>query len=381
MKCKNKILLALPIPPPYSGQEKIGSIILTSAIVQEFDCVHVDTSNHQKNNEQRGMLSLKNIYQTFLISFKLLFNLSKYSVDIVNLPMACNKYGFLKYSVHVLICAMFRLKIVSRLGGSHFNAFFEEQNAAYKKFIKFILSRISCIIVRGENQKMQFHGLYQGRIEVVYAPSTGIQKSCSRKRIIYSGRSELNVIFLSRVSQAKGAYDLLQAIPAVLAADDRFHFHFIGERVEQETNILHLKKESFDIEAFIKAHHLEEYVTFHGHTEGEAKSKIIWGGDMFVFPSYSEGSPFAVVEAMEFGLPLITTQVGNLPEILNEPENVLFVDVNSPDQIAHRILYLSQNEAMAAKMVKNNFGLIKDLLSIEKFEQKMIDIFCKVNAQ
>lgn len=82
--------------------------------------------------------------------------------------------------------------------------------------------------------------------------------------------------------------------------------------------IVFIDKEDLDIKKFVKEKNLESFVSFYGRLEGEEKERKLKDADLFVFPSYSEGSPFSVVEAMEYGLPVIATRVGNLPEIFED---------------------------------------------------------------
>ena len=94
--------------------------------------------------------------------------------------------------------------------------------------------------------------------------------------------------------------------------------------------------------------------------------------------SYSEGSPFAVIEAMEYGLPIICTRVGNLVEIFKHERNVLFVDKGSPGQITEAVLRLVRDGEIRRSMVSNNFEVLTTVLSLETYENRMIELFYSV---
>lgn len=377
-KDKKKILLALPLPPPYSGQEKIASIILNSKITREFDCSHVDTSNKQVSNEYRGSLKWINISSTIKITWKIFWVVFKKRPVLINVPLSCNTLGFLKYFCLILPCLIFRTKVVSRLGASHFDKFYTKQYSLYRFAIRWVLNHIDCIIVRGKQQKNQFEGIYNRRIECVYVPSTGINSSAWKRDYEFERKIYINVLYLGIVSQAKGSYDLLKAIPQILALDDRFRFHFVGDIVRDEKNIVFIDKEDLDIKKFVKEKNLESFVTFYGRLEGEEKERKLKEADLFVFPSYSEGSPFSVVEAMEYGLPVIATRVGNLPEIFEDEKNVLYVDFNSSSEIKEAILRIKNNPDLSRMMVLNSFEILQGILSLEEYERAMIKLFHSV---
>ena len=76
---------------------------------------------------------------------------------------------------------------------------------------------------------------------------------------------------------------------------------------------------------FIKDNNLDEMVKFVGWVSGDAKSKILSTTDILVLPSYYEGLPISVLEAMSYAMPVITTPVGGIPEVVTDGvEGTLF---------------------------------------------------------
>ena len=374
-KRRKKVLLALPLPPPYSGMEKMAEIILKSMITQEFDCIHVDISNKQQSNEDRGTLKWINIRSTIRISWKLFLTLARERIDAVNVPLSCNTFGFLKYVFLILPCIIFRVKVVSRLGASYFDQFYNRQHPVYQLIVRWTLKRIDCIIVRGKQQKVQLRGLYNGRLESVYIPSTGIKKYASKREYDFKRKKQIEVLYLGKVSQTKGAHDLLKAIPQILSVDERFRFHFVGDVVRNEQNIMFRKGETLDATKFVMVNDLDSFVTFYGHLEGEQKENRLNEADLFICPSYSEAGPITVLEAMEYGVPVIATRVGVLPELFKHEENVLFVDSHSPEQIRDAVLKIISDDSLVHNMVLNNYRILQEVVSLKQYEKRMIEIF------
>ncbi|MCF8070631.1 MAG: glycosyltransferase family 4 protein [Desulfobacterales bacterium] len=372
---KKRVLLALPLPPPYSGQEKMSSIILSSEITKIFQCIHVDISNKQMTNEARGSFKWINVRSSIGIVWKIFLSLIISRPHLVNLPLSGNAFGFLKYATSLLPCIFLKRKVVSRFGGSHFDKFYESQPRFYRLFIKLMLRHVDCVVVRGDGQLAQFDGIYRGAVKRVYAPSTGIRANKSKKNWDISKRSEINVLFLAMVSQAKGAYDLLKAIPNLVDKEPRFRFHFVGDIVNKERNIVFLQEYEMDVKKFVNDKGLNHFVKFYGRIEGLEKEKLMKQADLFVFPSYAEGSPFSVIEAMEWGLPIVATRVGNLPEIFEDRKNVLFVGFGEPAQIEDAVMELIRDANLAKWLVTNNFQLLYSKLSLKLYERKMISIF------
>ena len=92
----------------------------------------------------------------------------------------------------------------------------------------------------------------------------------------------------------------------------------------------------------VKEHDVKD-VTFVGYVKGDEKYNLLSSGDIFVFPSYSEGMPNAVLEAMAIGLPIITTPVGGINDFFIEDKMGLFIQKKDKKSIVEKVekLYLN----------------------------------------
>jgi glycosyltransferase involved in cell wall biosynthesis len=141
------------------------------------------------------------------------------------------------------------------------------------------------------------------------------------------------VLFLGHCSRDKGLFDALAGVEAAnrqLAAQSsplRFHLTVIGGYVDADTRI--------EFERMIGAPGRREWIEYLGRVSDDAKWRAFREADIFCFPTYFawEGQPANVIEAMAFGLPVVTTRWRAIPELL--PENYTgLVDPRSPDQVA-----------------------------------------------
>ena len=81
--------------------------------------------------------------------------------------------------------------------------------------------------------------------------------------------------------------------------------------------------------------------------------------DVFVLPSLSEGFPVVILEAMACGLPIVATNVGGIPYVVNEEENGFLVMPKNSEQIAEKILFLLENKNVSEEISKKNKEMIK----------------------
>ena len=85
---------------------------------------------------------------------------------------------------------------------------------------------------------------------------------------------------------------------------------------------------------------LEKHVTFYGWTDGKKKEELLLNSQLFVLPSYNEGLPIAVLESMSYGLPVVSTYVGDLKEAVNNGENGYLVEPGDIKGLANVLEYM-----------------------------------------
>jgi glycosyltransferase involved in cell wall biosynthesis len=124
----------------------------------------------------------------------------------------------------------------------------------------------------------------------------------------------VNVLFLGLVGERKGVFDLLPAFAAALA-------HGLSLRLTLGGN--------GDLERareMVGALGLHDAVVLAGWVQGEHKRRLLESADLYVLPSHNENLPVSVIEAMSFGVPVISTRVGGIPELVRDGVDGILVD-------------------------------------------------------
>ncbi len=146
-----------------------------------------------------------------------------------------------------------------------------------------------------------------------------------------------------------GTLEPRKNIPAILEA---FH-HIITENAYDKKDyklVIMGKKGWFYREIFetVKKYHLEESVIFTGYLGGEAKQSLLAHAFLFVYPSFYEGFGLPVLEAMVYGVPVITSNVSSLPEISGDAG--LLIDPHHWQEIAAAMLKLLSDQELAEEL-------------------------------
>ena len=142
-------------------------------------------------------------------------------------------------------------------------------------------------------------------------------------------RRTVRALYLGYLAKAKGSFDLVEAAKITASRNVPIKFNLVGEAMvygDEER----LKEQ-------INRCGLKEVVTLSPVATGSGKMDVLDQADLFVYPSYTEGMPIAVIEAMACGLPIIATRVGGLPDLVTEGKNGLLVDPGRADQLANAV--------------------------------------------
>lgn len=144
---------------------------------------------------------------------------------------------------------------------------------------------------------------------------------------------KLHLLYMGEISKRKGGFDLLKA---VVDHKDEFKDKLL---LRMGGNVV-----DWDIKAYIKDNGLQDFVSYEGWIAGEKKIECLNWEDVYILPSYNEGLPIAILEAMAYHHPIISTPVGGIPEIITSHEDGLLVPPGNSEEIANAIKYYIYNK-------------------------------------
>jgi glycosyltransferase involved in cell wall biosynthesis len=180
--------------------------------------------------------------------------------------------------------------------------------------------------------------------------------------------SVVRLLFLSNMMKTKGVFDLLEACSILDKKKVEFKCHYIGKWVE-------ITEVAFNEE--IKRKKLIRKVVAHGAKYGKEKEAFFIETDIFVFPTFyhNECFPLVILEAMQYGLPVISTNEGGITDIIKDGITGYIVEKQNPEELAMRIEELILNPELRIKLGKAGQEKFKKYYTLECFERRMCEIF------
>jgi len=127
------------------------------------------------------------------------------------------------------------------------------------------------------------------------------------------------------------------------------------------------------IETQIRENKLQENFILTGKIENAAK--YLKAFDIYVCSSVKEGFPFSILEAMQAGLPIISTRVGGIPEMINNRENGILINPAEPKEITKAVSELLENKNLASKMASKAVLTVKEKFNLDKVVEETEKIY------
>jgi glycosyltransferase involved in cell wall biosynthesis len=177
-----------------------------------------------------------------------------------------------------------------------------------------------------------------------------------------NNHTKKTIIFVGTLRPVKGVKYLIKAMRIIHKKLPDTNLLIVGDGPDRDK-----------LETLVQELNLQNCIHFAGKVPNEKIPEYMTQADLFVLPSLSESFGIVNIEAMASGLPIVTTNVGGLPEIVINGENGFVVEPKNPEAIAEKVILILNDENLKKKISENNQkkakdyswdGVIKNLIAI-----------------
>ena len=328
---------------------------LGSSLTQKFKIRYL-ASHCDGNLAQKGFKALWAYYLFF-------YHLLTLKPDIIHIHGA-SRASFYRKTPFFLFSKFFGKKIIFHLHGGEFMQFYHnESGQTKKKYIRSVLEMADIIIVLSYKWRDNLNTISDNLNTTILFNS--IKISPLKNRIPYKNKIQ-NVLFLGKIDRNKGIFDIIEAGKSLLKITNQFRFIICGDG-----NIERCK-------TLCKEKGVMEYFIFKGWISGKQKTHLLENADIFILPSYNEGMPMSVIEAMSFGLPVIATNVGGIPEIIKHEKTGFLIEPGDVSGLIYYLEKLIKNRELASNIGRSGRQLALEKFDINKSVKKLESIYLSV---
>ena len=263
------------------------------------------------------------------------------SIKIIHVHTA-SRFSFKRSSWFVSMSCLFNKKIVMHIHGGGFKNYY---NNGHEAFVNKTLNKCDKIVVLSEEWQKWFRDELQCEKVTVIPNVIPMPQSIMRKE----RDDKFHLLFLGLINEEKGIFDLIQAIAeSKEQLRGKLLFHIAGNGM-----VARLKNE-------INDNDLQDIVKYEGWVDHQAKHGLLFDCDALILPSYIEGLPLSILEAMSYHKPILSTPVGGIPSVLEDGENGFIIAPGDGKGFIERIMYLMEHEDIAKSMGESSFKKIKE---------------------
>ncbi|HZY26394.1 MAG TPA: glycosyltransferase family 4 protein [Bacteroidales bacterium] len=281
-------------------------------------------------------------YVFFKSLFKLFFTLiSNRKIKIIHIHGASNASFYRKFIVFFIGRYLFREKIVYHIHGGGFSYFYNKSSSFSRRLIRILLSNSDCVITLSQSWYKYFNDNFNIKKLVVLPNIIDYPHKLNRT----VSHDSLIFLFFGLISEAKGIFDLLNVIEI-----NKDHYR------SRMKLLIGGNGDTQKLKTLITEQNMGDIIEFLGWVGNEKKIAVFNNSDVFILPSYAEGLPISILEAMSYGKAIIATDVGGVSEIVRENENGILIEPGNLKQIEQAINNFLENSDMVKR-----FGEVSEL--------------------
>ena len=360
---KEKVLFILHTSPPKHGAAKVGDFITESKkLKNNFECKFIPIKSSESIADI-GKFNLKKIKYIIELYFKVLYALITFRPDKIYYTASIRSVALYR---DILISTLW--KIYSKF--KKVEIFYHYHTKGVDEYVskskinmlltKFFIKDVNLILLspllEKDFEKVKIY-------KKVYFLPNGVEDVLKNKDVEkyinekYKDVKKIEILYLAHMMESKGYKEALD-----LANKYKdFIFNFAGSFGSEED-----KKYFFD---FINKNNLDN-VEYHGFVSGKTKNNLWKNSYLYLYPSKNDAFPLSILESLSFGVPVVSTNEGSIPYILDEKSGVIVKDLNELEKAFNFALENFINKK-SAKYCRKRY---LENFTLDKFEENLINV-------
>ncbi|MDR0606119.1 MAG: glycosyltransferase [Bacteroidales bacterium] len=360
-KQRPKVLCIIQLPPPVHGVCIMNMYVQNSRLLNENFCMDTLALHYVKSGDDLGVISIRKLWLIIKYNVILLLKLLKNNYDLVYFTIVPCGISFYRDLLMVALIKIFPVKLVYHLHGKGIKDHYKKQ----KRIYDFAYKNVDVIVLANALKGDVFFLKNEP-----YTVNNGIEVRQKSFEIKQEERDITGLLYLSNFVKTKGVLDLLEATIILKNKGLKFHLQLIGQYRGELT-------ESF-FKEYINKNDLQNYVEIVGPVFGDEKDCYFANNDIFIFPTYNEAFSLVLLEAMQFGLPCISTYTGGIPEIIENNITGFLVEQRDIEDIANKLEILINDKELRIQMGEAGRKRFYERFTLELFEKNLANTFHKI---
>jgi glycosyltransferase involved in cell wall biosynthesis len=333
-----------------SGVSTHVNLLMGSALGEDFELVHFQVGSEGRREGRLAKL-VRLLASPFALFATILFR----HASVVHINSSLNTRAYWRDLMYLFVAKLLRARVLYQVHGGKLPQVFFEGRELLTRFLRWSLTLPDLVVVLARCELEAYLGFVPQQNVAALANGIDCAPFAGIPVVHSNPEYPMRLIYIGRLDREKGLYETLQAmrLASELGVDARLT---IGGSGAEEARL----------KRYAHALGLSSKVCFVGPVFGEDKVRLLACADVMVLPSYSEGLPYALLEAMAAGVPVIATPVGAIPDVLTDGIHGFLVPPRDGKAIAEALATLSADRERIAWMSRACSRRIRAAYSIDR---------------
>jgi glycosyltransferase involved in cell wall biosynthesis len=343
------------VGPPLSASGGIGrmmSYTLSAMTAEDFQFRVLDTRG-------LGVSPWSSILPLLRTCGTLLGIAALRQVDVAHVNISSHGSALRKGFV-VRVCRLARIPVVLHLHASSFPEFYTTLPGWAQRWVRRSFTLATRVIVLGEVWRTYVQDVLAVLPEHVTVIPNATPRAASAVSMGTPDEA-LHIVFLGRLGARKGVTELLTALGDQRLRDRAWRATLAGDGDVDTYRALAVELG------------LDRRIVFPGWVSAEGVAELLAQSHLLVLPSHAEGMPMSVLEAFAAGVPVVSTPVGGLAEVVVDGANGILVPPGDPSSLAGAILRLLEDEPLRERLALGALSTWRRKHSIEQYTYRLAD--------
>lgn len=334
---KTKVCMIVPSFTAKGGITSVVNGYIGSDLEKEYSISYVETycdgTKYQK---------LKKALQSYCKFIRLQ---KKNKFDLLHIHSSFGA-SFFRKMPFILLAHRKRIPIINHIHGSDMDDLYINAPNWKKKLISNTYNMCNAIIVLSTEQQKKIDIMKIATPKYILANYSTIHD----ERHNFGNNK---VLFLGFLTELKGCYDIPRVVSWVVKKNPGVIF-LLGGVGEKEI----IERKAFELG-------VQNNIVFLGWISGKEKEELFLNSDIFFLPSYTEAMPVSILEAMGYGLPIVASNVGGIPQLVKENQNGYLYNPGDCKGMADGIIRILNNKTLQEKLASASYTIAKTSFSKE----------------
>lgn len=332
---KHKIVVFGPSLDAVSGMSTHVRMLLASDLARDYELLHF-----QVGSEGRRENALQKLMRFTLSPFQLALVLLRAGAEVVHLNVPLDRKGYWRDLAYAIVARSLGRRVVNQVHGGAMPQEFFRGNALLTWILRrFLVS--SDVVTVLSSAELAAYRAFDSRMNVHLVPNAIDPAGLADQRRSYNTDRPLRLVYVGRLVRTKGLFEIVDALMELKRAGREFTLSLAGSGPDVG-----------ELMAAAQKADVKDRVRFLGSVFAADKYRLWLESDVFVFPSYMEGLPYSLLEAMAAGCVPITTPVAAIPDVVRDGEHGLFVPVRDAGALASAVAALDDDRARLVRMAE-----------------------------